>query len=463
MRYSVAMTTEVNNILFSHLVRKDGQEDLCFALWQPSTGEKRLTALLVEPILPEDGEREVHGNASFSPEYFQRALQIASARDMGLAFMHSHPFPGWQNMSSTDVRAELSHAAATFGITGRPLLGLTIGTDGAWSARFWNRTGIRKYAPSWCESVRTVGQMGLSVTFCDALLKPQGFREELKRTISSWGQDKQDELSRLHIGIVGAGSVGSAIAEALARTGVRHISLIDFDVVKKHNLDRLMHATIKDVGELKTDVIAKRLIEHATADNFLATQLPVHVTGAEGYRGALDCDLLFSCVDRPWARHVLNYIAYTHLIPVVDGGIRVHTKEDLLRSADWRAHTATPGNKCLSCIGQYTFAEVSLERKGLLDDSEYINTVDGLRHHLDNQNVFAFSMHLASMMVLQMLALVVKPNGISHHGENLYHFVTGELERKLGEDCLPNCPFSEFTGKGDSNDDSYQVFDENLK
>ena len=58
------------------------------------------------------------------------------------------------------------------------------------------------------------------------------------------------------------------IAESLARTGFEDVTLIDFDIVKKHNLDRLNYATRRDIGRLKVGVLANYLRERATAANF---------------------------------------------------------------------------------------------------------------------------------------------------------------------------------------------------
>src|SRR5689334_6854252 len=75
---SVAMTTDLAVRLAEHLNRPDGQEDLAFLLWRPSTGATRSTALIVEIILPGAGDREVHGNVAFSSPYFLRAAARAA-------------------------------------------------------------------------------------------------------------------------------------------------------------------------------------------------------------------------------------------------------------------------------------------------------------------------------------------------------------------------------------------------
>src|SRR5207248_3299526 len=134
---------------------------------------------------------------------------------------------GWQDMSGDDIRAEEGHAAASKGATGLPLVGLTLGADGAWSARFWEKMAPRTYVRRWCASVRVVGDR-LGMTFHDGLAPPPPILEEWNRTVSAWGEQVQADLARMHVGVVGAGSVGAIVAEALARTGIGRITLIDF-------------------------------------------------------------------------------------------------------------------------------------------------------------------------------------------------------------------------------------------
>jgi molybdopterin-synthase adenylyltransferase len=136
MNYSIALTSATNDVLSRHLLRLDGQEDVCYALWSPGQGANRLTALVSDPILPRENERYVHGNASTTGEYLSRAMALAMAKGAGVAFLHSHPYPGWQGMSQDDVATELRQAPAVQATTGFPLVGVTLGTDGSWSGRF---------------------------------------------------------------------------------------------------------------------------------------------------------------------------------------------------------------------------------------------------------------------------------------------------------------------------------------
>ena len=453
VQYSTALESDIARELGDHLLQhiRQGQrqEDLCFALWQPSTGMTRTAAVLTDIILPRDGERLLHGGASFLPGYVERVIGAALKNEAGIAFLHSHFTPGWQGMSHEDVEAERYLAPRVRAATGLPLVGLTMGTDSALSARFWPRVGRGQFERQWCGTTRLVGD-DFNVTFMERLAPKPAFKEALKRTYSAWGEEKQSLLARLHCGIVGAGSVGAIIAEGLVRMGVETLSLIDFDKVEEHNLDRLLYATTHDIGRLKVEVAAANLESHATADNIDIRAHPYAVTREGGLKAALDCDILFSCVDRPWPRQVLNMLAYAHQIPVVDGGVHVGvTPSRKLRGADWRAHVALPGRPCLECLGQFDPGHVAMERTGLLDDPTYIEGLPVDHVIRRNENVFAFAMNAAGLMVLQFLSLVVQPAGLSNPGAQLYHFVTGMLDTDHAESCKPICLFKDHIGSGD--------------
>jgi molybdopterin-synthase adenylyltransferase len=448
--YSVAIPEQLAGVTRAHLLRRDRQEDLCFALWRPSTGRTRTTALVYKLVLPDEGERNVHGNASFEPAYFERAMTEAAANGAGLALMHSHPRGrGWQGMSLDDVRAEQGHAGAVFGATRKPLVGLTIAGDVSWSGRFWVRTAPRTYARHNCATVRVVGNR-LKVTFLDELAPPPVATAEQVRTVSAWGAEAQRDIARLRVGLIGSGSVGGLVGDAIARSGFEDLMLMDFDFIELHNLDRLSYATRDDVGRLKVDVQAAHLSARATADVFRVETIPYAVFEDEGFRAALDCDVLFSCVDRPWGRYILNLIAYAHLIPVIDGGIAVRcNKHGKLAAADWKAHTATAGRQCLQCLRQYDPGLVQAEREGLLDDPTYISGLSNDHPLKMRENVFAFSMACASMQMLQMLALTLDPLGQPNPGAQLYHFVGNTTEQPAFDACHPECQFPSLVALGD--------------
>ena len=458
MRCDVVLTHDAHvaatRHLLQHFERGALQEDLCFALWRPSTGSTRRTAIIDKIVLPLDGDRDLHDNVSFNPEYLARSVSLAVARGVGLAFMHSHPSPGWQGMSEADVVAERDRLAYPAGATGLPLVGLTTGTDGYWSARFWCRDG-KSMIRYWCEKVRVVGPHSYAAYYNDEAILPRARRNILKRTFDTWGSDAQATISRLTVGIVGLGSVGAIVTESLARIGVSRLTLIDPDTVEEHNLDRLLYGTLDDVGALKVH-LAKRAVEHhATSDDVNVIAMPMSVQQESAYKAALDCDLLFSCVDRPVARDVLNYLATAHLIPVVDGGVAVETKpvNDKLLSAHWRAHIVTPYHRCMRCNGQYDSSMVVMELDGSLGDPAYVANLPPQDRNR-NQNVFPFSLSAAALEVNLMLRYLLAEDWWPVVKQQDHQFVAGTSE-VINEECKPHCSFRGRRAQGDAQRPSY--------
>lgn len=75
-----------------------------------------------------------------------------------------------------------------------------------------------------------------------------------------YGQQTFELLQHLHIAVVGVGGVGSWTIEALARTGVGHITIIDPDDVTDTNINRQIHALSDTIDLSKVDVMRERVL-----------------------------------------------------------------------------------------------------------------------------------------------------------------------------------------------------------
>ena len=74
-----------------------------------------------------------------------------------------------------------------------------------------------------------------------------------------YGADGQDRLARAHVCVVGIGGVGSWVVEALARTGLGALTLVDLDDVCISNVNRQLHAVTGAFGRPKVEAMAERI------------------------------------------------------------------------------------------------------------------------------------------------------------------------------------------------------------
>ena len=84
-------------------------------------------------------------------------------------------------------------------------------------------------------------------------------RERLIRTEMLLGKAAMERLRRAHVAVFGIGGVGGYAAEALARSGVGALTLVDHDVVSLSNLNRQIIATQEEIGREKVDVMRQRI------------------------------------------------------------------------------------------------------------------------------------------------------------------------------------------------------------
>src|SRR6266568_1617562 len=448
-KLSVALTADLDRQLHDHFAHEGRQEDLTFAFWRPSRGTRRDTAVLHDLALPEFDERLLDGNVAFTTDYLSRVL-AAVPEGSGIALLHSHLGPGWQDMSFDDVRAERDRlASAVAGRTDLPLLGLTWGIDGTWSARMWGRIAPFRYERVDVPCVRVVGPDALALSYHPRLRPEPAPLPAQQATVSVWGTAAQHDLARLRVGVVVLGSVGSIIAEALSRVGVCDIILIDHDLLEQRHLDRTLHSTPRDAeaGTPKVRIAARAMPDSHTAAHLQVSEIPANVLTTEGSAAALDCDVLVSCVDRPAPRWLLTTIAYAHLVPVVDGGILARvTQAGRPLHIDWRIHTVGPGRACLICLKALRRSDVALDRDGLLDKPDYLQGLsEEDRERFNRRNVFPFSLAVSAHQVLQLVGLVAGSARVGGIGPQHYTAYPGEMTVSRTRPCEPDCEIDALT------------------
>lgn len=84
---------------------------------------------------------------------------------------------------------------------------------------------------------------------------------QFSRTELIFGKEAMERLALSRVAVFGIGGVGGYTVEALARSGIGALDLIDDDRICLTNLNRQLHATRKTVGKYKADVAAERVAE----------------------------------------------------------------------------------------------------------------------------------------------------------------------------------------------------------
>lgn len=84
---------------------------------------------------------------------------------------------------------------------------------------------------------------------------------QFTRTELLLGKDALDKLANARVAVFGIGGVGSYTVEALVRSGVGAVDIIDDDKVCISNINRQLYATHKTVGKYKVDVATERIAE----------------------------------------------------------------------------------------------------------------------------------------------------------------------------------------------------------
>ena len=120
-------------------------------------------------------------------------------------------------------------------------------------------------------------------------------RERTIRAEMLLGHEAMEKLENSHVAVFGLGGVGSWCAEALARSGVGRMTLIDRDTVGESNINRQLCAYTSTVGRAKTVVMAAHLRD--VNPDIRVSCIEGHYEAADRERFFADYDFVVDCID----------------------------------------------------------------------------------------------------------------------------------------------------------------------
>lgn len=142
--------------------------------------------------------------------------------------------------------------------------------------------------------------------------------QEFSRTERLIGSDNQQKLYSSTVVIFGVGGVGSHCIEALARSGIGHLVLIDNDTVSITNINRQSIAYHSTVGQYKTHVMKERILDinpNAKVETFETFVLPENLDTLLDSIGTID--YIIDAIDTVTAKLALVQYAHVHQIPMI--------------------------------------------------------------------------------------------------------------------------------------------------
>lgn len=135
------------------------------------------------------------------------------------------------------------------------------------------------------------------------------------------GRAGQERLAAAHVGLVGAGALGSTIADLLVRAGIGALTLIDRDYVELHNLQRQSLYSEADVEAHLPKAVAAA--QRLAGINGQVTVRPIvaDVNGVNVESLLADCTILIDGTDNFESRYLINDLAVKTGRPWVYGGV----------------------------------------------------------------------------------------------------------------------------------------------
>ena len=436
-RRTLALSGVLHRRILAHLLPGDGCEAAAILLCAFGHGP-RANLIVRDVVSVPHGEctRRAPDNVVWPGERLAEAQDRAEVEGLTLVLIHSHP-GGLFGFSNSDDESDAVVIRHLFdGWIGSPpeVIGSAVVVPGgAIRARCYSQSGDRE-------------DMAARVAGDDIL----HYGSEGSDLPMAFGDGMWGDLAARTACIVGVSGTGSITAEQVARLGFGRIILIDFDVVERKNLNRIINSTRADAdgGRPKVEVFAEAIGRYRNDAEVIGVRDTI--MSREGVVAASRADVIFCCVDSSEGRQVADLISQAHLIPLVDMGVTIPTRSTgagpAIADVIGRIDYVQPGRSSLRTRGVYTPESLRAEYMArVAPDLHAAEVAAGYIKgtHAEAPGVIALNMRAASAAVLKYLSRAFP---FRHEGNGRYArtvFSVAEMEDEHSAE-------DEFEGEGGS-------------
>jgi len=401
---------KVYDQLRHHLFSGDGLESIAFALCGKLETENELiyTIHRLELYANEKCTIRQVDRVEWEPAEIVHLFEECRKNQLHLLKIHCHP-KHWPFFSLTDDNSDIQLIDTVTGWTGRDddIFSVIMLPDGSLFGRSINSTG--SFTP--LKSIVVISDNILVYTGLPASENPTIIEEEEDiqlRTRQAFGEGTTNILKSLKIGVVGCSGTGSIVAELLARLGVGQLVLVDYDIVERKNINRILNTTIDDAqsSNKKVDVIKTAIDRMGTGVNVISITDDLH--SFKAYEAIAACDIVYGCMDTVDGRHLLNRIATYFCSAYLDIGIHLDADgKGGINEVFGRVDYIQPGGSSLLSRGRYTLEHLKAADIARTNPEEHDRQVkEGYikSARVSSPAVISINMMFSSQAVTELLA-----------------------------------------------------------
>lgn len=425
MTVSLTLTEGQHEELRRILLPGDGKESAAILICR-YTGPQRERLIVSQIQDVPDGVCVIrkHDFISWPGESIEEAIDKAEPEGDALLLIHSHPggFLEFSKIDDTSDRATMPSLFAAIDATKFHHGSVIMTSDGAMKARVYNRDGAKL-------DISQIWRIGHSVTNVSSMSVDP---------VMPFGSKMSNAFSHQTACVIGVSGTGSLVAELLARKGIGHLILVDYDTIEHKNLNRIVNSTILDAESngSKNEMMANAIARYAPDTK--VTIINTSIDDRDAVLAASAANILFSCVDSMVGRSIAEMISQCCLIPLIDLGVTIPTRRDAngfphVADVCGRIDFVRPDGPNLTDRGVVT-AE-GLRREYLLENAPEAATLEiaagyiqGV--HEEAPSVMALNMRAASEAVLEWIErqYSYRLDGSTGFARTLFSHAAGEVE-----------------------------------